>query len=395
MKPVRKIKDYLWIDYIHNKLVKGFPDGTEIARTQYSQFLRSYPYPQTLLNDIYDARFYARPNWFSEEFCLRDPDGKNYYYFRDEPRDKDFRLLYGYSKNKHSRSHPEFPNKLLANELNKPTHLQNNNVVMWCLYEAVTMNQKILADIPDKLFDGLSQYLCDPDMVTSNIEQKCVLLENKAYLNNTLKYYPDYLTRHLNEYYSYLSTSLKDFSVLSAHIDNLCKPEVGKNVFIEHIHFDMVPLKIQLKIASIVINQPEYDISRYPAVQSFLKDEKMLIEYVKTYDKTMSIASLTKLVNNKDTLIKLITEGHYQIINLDNLDTVITSQHTEKLLINQKFLNRETIYKLLIQYEKQHPHLTRVELDSFIEQNQPIYFKMYTHQTISDSIKRKVPTPLQ
>jgi hypothetical protein len=109
----------------------------------------------------------------------------------------------------------------------------------------------------------------------------------------------------------------------------------------------------------------------------------------------MSIASLTKLVNNKDTLIKLITEGHYQIINLDNLDTVITSQHTEKLLINQKFLNRETIYKLLIQYEKQHPHLTRVELDSFIEQNQPIYFKMYTHQTISDSIKRKVPTPLQ
>jgi hypothetical protein len=282
---------------------------------------------------------------------------------------------------------------LWIDELKKPEHLQNSAVIIWCIFEALethqinTLFRYDLGGGTYGLIDRLPPSFCNPDIVLSgfiklSMEEKknrvYKLLKNKVYLQKVVKYNPDCLIWFLN------NRDLCEDDTITDIITDLCMTEVGQNALVKYL-FNQVSFEIQLKIAASMLSYINclHHITKISLV-NFLKNEKNLIDCVKKHSKLIPLTCLEKLVNNSDTLIKMIADGDYQLkeCDLDYMWVLVkkTQLKAEKLLITQEHLDHDTVCKLLIEYEKENRNLTRTELDLFIKKNKPLYFtNMYMY----------------
>jgi hypothetical protein len=376
MRPIRLCKDHFWIQNIHRTLAEGYCTAStnekfeyeltvhEVSRNKYSKFLKDFPYSENYLNNIYTGKVNPITSWLVDEFYAYDPDDDD-----DEISKKEMNILkaFGIYKSGHAYKNPEFVSKLLSSELEKKETLGDNRIINWCLRQQIeNPRAPILSKISDELLNKLPMGFFNPDNVLTSFDHRVdsygsdnsvLLLINKTYFKNMIKYFPEYLNKISND----------SFQVLELYK----RTDFGRRFIIEN--FDKFDKKIQLELCDWeVFSQPNPD----PFVLTFIKDKSNLIDLLKK-NKNISHTKLSKIVEKKWDICELIFEGHCQLfydIPNEFKKELMDSRTVDKLLMNQHNLNNETVRDLLIIYEKKNPDLTKTELDHFIKTYQPKYF---------------------
>jgi hypothetical protein len=342
MRPFRRIKDFIWIYGIHNMIHGVYiskPNNYKLySKSNYSNFLKDYPYPKYIFNDIQKNGMRPKAGWLTEvffdEFSKNTNDSNLYTPIQLQILDIFREDMYHH----HHKDNPYFVDKLLKYVSSKDEDKLDHKTINWCLSELEYSGNKInvsyetILKLPHKYAEGFLYYkLIDSrgskvDMFVSG--------EHKLRVCTALKFL---------EIGYYLSQN-KSFTYNAS-------------------------------------NSPYYDAS-----VNFLKKESNLIECLQcaneseNYEYYPSVNSLLNIGYCEKTINKLIENGHYLITKLsdDKLEEIVNKNNNisvEKVLINQKNIKSDIVQKLLILYEKQNPHITWTELNCFVKKHQPKYYK--------------------
>lgn len=160
MKPIRKIKDYYWINKIHQHLMED--EEYIVNGKMYTHFLSDFPHQIKIYNETY---------------CHYDPNFTRY---------------------------------ILQNELKKNKEKKNNKIIMWCFQEGIksnldilSINSKYLDECDDLFFIPENIIECKDPHNNNYMDSVVDLLSNEYYMSRLNKINPKYITSFLN-YYSYV-----------------------------------------------------------------------------------------------------------------------------------------------------------------------------------------------
>jgi len=400
MKPIRKIKDYNWINKIHQSLIEYNHDmGYRINRTIYKKFLSDFPYQ----DNIYYNKVFLDSNKVSEQWLIDE-----FYYFdvfSHQFSGEIQNILTTYTEKKFSKHNPNFAKNLLETELKRHHLIRNNKIIMWCFQEAIQFNLNILRCVEDEYMNKCDDYFFVPDNLKGFGNQYtylstpaiCDLLSYEYYLQRLNKIKPDYITSFLNRYYGlfdelYDTKNHADYNEIHKFVNTITTNMTLKDIILNKFNDLYLPIKSEV-IFIIMKNTDKYTDLENKIISDFFKNDDYLNEYIKKYA-FISLETLNEILfkftdkkNTKQYISDLIVSGKYQIKG-DNMEKIPdyvleNMDNTKKLLMNQHKLNINQIEELVIKYEKYNRELTSTELMIFIKKYQPKFFEKIIGSTLS------------
>jgi len=386
MKPIRTIKDCIWIDEIHEALIKDntLNDLCQITSKTYRKFLLDFPYPKETYNKEVLNCWYISRKWMFEEIFRLNENSKQY---SEEIQN----MLTIYSKRKFSPSSSYFAIKLLEIELDKDKLERNNTIITWCFHEAIYCNINILYYLKDEHLLKLNDWIFDPENINSLHSEILKLHRHERILSEltklnikSLDYITSYLNKYSNLFESLGMTNDPNYIDIDIYIDSIFQNKILKNIIVNNFNKLYLPIKMTIIYKMIKNNTTENIEDDNKFISDFFKDNNNLTEYIIKYNSIITpqylyniLSQYTNIENIQSHITNLCVNGIYQFDDSYEIPDYILkdSENIGKLLMNQKNLNDKEINKLILKYEKQNSHLTTIELMMFIKKYQPKLFE--------------------
>jgi len=333
MYPFRLIKDHYWIKDIHHKLIRGIDSDNIIRNNNYNNFLTDYPYPDKLLEKVFNHRYglggpnYIKPraDWVVE--VLINNNRKAYFDYKNKLSDDNYSEMVEYLEtNCTNKCNSTLVMELLWVELNyKSKHVIDPHIVLWCLSQSILYDDNILNiidDMSDEMIDKIPNHLYNLSFIREQISENykyhknvnvLLLCNNRYYLKNMIEKHSTHLTDYLIKH----NISSEDVKFLK-NIDD------DKNIYnLIDKSFDKFNTHNKIIISNYILNVLQLDIMSYMYIFRFLNDKENFTNFVKESQHNWSYEEFEKIYKdlkqfNRSTLSSfdfdnLINKGIYQI----------------------------------------------------------------------------------
>lgn len=382
MKPIRKVKDYFWINNIHRRLIEGDIRGR-------GNFLEDYPYSEKQWKEALE-NYYRKtsPEWLCNEFIELDKKE----IAKDRLTDKQIEILNCddlLDDNRYGYYH------LLEYELKKDN--PRTDMVMICLSKVFSLSTQYFSHylwviasrklLSDNQYKQLFNKFWHDKLVSTNIvnakRSELKLLNLFPYLKNQFPYWETSqqefilngkheninISEILNDNLEYLKKG-ENYSKLAG---TLIKTNEGQKFLIDN--FDFQDEKTQNNVFELFMTEKLITKKLTNKFSKYIRQEDKCLELVKKNNSKISWKYIEEIFHESFQK-KLIQEGHYQFKLDESIPQNYFRKYAKELLIHQKTLTMGNIRDLVIEFEKQNTQLTPTERKIFLKQYQPKFLEI-------------------